>query len=855
MVRMGGAPTLGGGMKMGGGSGAAVFDKLHEILQPEDDAEYDSDGNPTGRTAAPTPAGDSPPAATAPAPAPSLTTAADDAYARRVGGKVADAAAAAGYTDDHFLLEELRSAAGVAPAQKGRVDPAFARAENARFERELYEKYGPLKGFVLHPWTRRASVEGAKLAKCFSPFPVLGNALLPFHTVVILLFVGHRSKVSYDKLALFACVMLSVNPVLVLAAVGAWQYVLTAKHAPKGRASKVRERCCRGGAARRRRGVGAGVGTRPTPPSHLSPPTPTPPLPQAALAKALAAETRFTDATPLHAKAEPDALAAAAADADAAAYVVVGSDPAAMYTAAVLSQLGHKCVVLEPSAFPGGGVVQPSDRPYRFDVGNHGLGRLAQFADVLAPAVALMRAPLDWAPLGDDEDGNVHTIASVAGSPGLSVFPAGAAGFADAVVRLAPGERIFADSFVQQAMAIKQHGFTHFVKRSCGALFAKAVDVMGASVYSTAGAQPTLTMLARFCKDKDEEILRALAAQFRAENLPVEKVAFGAYLAHLSDQMDGQHYPAGGPRGLFEAMAPAVVAAGGKVLTGAKAVALHVEGGAVRGVRVAAKGGGTVVVRAALGVVSSAGVLQTFNDLLPKEALDAAGGLPAGVAACEPSRPVRYTVVGLAGGAEELELPTADYHEMADPLDAAASDDHAAGRGPKGGEAGGWMRVAFPSAKDPAWPFDAISTCVVTTEADDEYMDLHAKLDAPDSTESARARARVAIEAYDARFHDRVRARLAALFPAAAAAIEYLASVKPQRRGLAATGARHAARGLQPKTSVPGLWLTGTDLTYDCPAGALLSGWLTAHAIAGYSGWDVLFWRRSLVKDLGSWRG
>ena len=108
-------------------------------------------------------------------------------------------------------------------------------------------------------------------------------------------------------------------------------------------------------------------------------------------------------------------------------------------------------------------------------------------------------------------------------------------------------------------------------------------------------------------------------------------------------------------------------------------------------------------------------------------------------------------LVGLRGTKEDLSLTGADWYRLPN---ATSSSDHAEGADvdegddaldetseiASGGSPGGkrkkaaprakftsgvsWIKVSFPSAKDPSW-FDRygdVSTCVVTIEADDDFV-------------------------------------------------------------------------------------------------------------------------------------
>jgi all-trans-retinol 13,14-reductase len=69
--------------------------------------------------------------------------------------------------------------------------------------------------------------------------------------------------------------------------------------------------------------------------------------------------------------------------------------------------------------------------------------------------------------------------------------------------------------------------------------------------------------------------------------------------------------------------------------------------------------------------------------------------------------------------------------------------------------------------------------------------------------------------------------------------------------GLAHPPSRYTATGgLRPQTTLPGLWLTGQDVTTSGFAGAMMGGLLTAHGVLGYGMFDLLFCRTNLISDM-----
>ncbi|KAL9182033.1 hypothetical protein ACHAXT_012376 [Thalassiosira profunda] len=299
-------------------------------------------------------------------------------------------------------------------------------------------------------------------------------------------------------------------------------------------------------------------------------------------------------------------------------------------------------------------------------------------------------------------------------------------------------------------------------------------------------------------------------------------------------------------------------------------------------------------------VVSTLGLIPTFLHLLPSDTRTA-HGVPPGLPAVSERRPLMKILVGLNGTKEALDLTGADWYRLPnaslprDEVDAAGHvkfgrigfDSEGA---PDGGEAGGegsgesslmettegggrgkrskaassasasakpprskftsgqsWMKVSFPSAKDPSWAdrHGAISTCVVTVEADDDFVKA---FDTKPKIFSVLKSSDGEME----RLRDRVMRDLLENFPQLDGHIECIQIQGPVRSGLSQNPARYAISGNRPSTPYPGLFVGGSDLTVaDSFSASIVGGWLAANAAMGYSSIiDHLYLKKSITSDL-----
>jgi len=157
-----------------------------------------------------------------------------------------------------------------------------------------------------------------------------------------------------------------------------------------------------------------------------------------------------------------------------------------------------------------------------------------------------------------------------------------------------------------------------------------------------------------------------------------------------------------------------------------------------------------------------------------------------------------------------------------------------------------WMKVSFPSAKDPSWKerHDGITTCVVTVEAGSDFVREFDTL--PKVYSAAKCGS-----SETARLLERVTKDLIDNFPQLKDKISFCRIVGPTREGLSHNPQRFAAKGIKPKTPYPGLFVGGSDLTIgDSFSASMVGSWIVSNAIIGYSFVDHLFLEKNVTSDV-----
>ena len=271
------------------------------------------------------------------------------------------------------------------------------------------------------------------------------------------------------------------------------------------------------------------------------------------------------------------------------------------------------------------------------------------------------------------------------------------------------------------------------------------------------------------------------------EDLPPSQCGMAAHVSNVSAFASGEgfSFPVGGMRALGKALENVIVKNGGKVVRNAPVIELLFEdkgetesteevkkkdeqkakedtkedkkkkekkiGPKCIGVKLAS---GTTLHVASVSstsssgdiegsVISTHGFLDTFLRLTPDN-IRHNGGVPAGLPALKERRPQLKLLLLLKGNREKLNLPSADWWRLPNASLArdvvnpetnqvtageigemsAASENSTIARKFTSGHS--WMRVSFPSTKDPSWEerYGNVSTCVVTIEADDDFVKM-----------------------------------------------------------------------------------------------------------------------------------
>jgi all-trans-retinol 13,14-reductase len=520
--------------------------------------------------------------------------------------------------------------------------------------------------------------------------------------------------------------------------------------------------------------------------------------------------------------------------------IVVGSGMGGLTAAVLLAAQGGKRVLVLERHYEAGGFTHTFRRPgFEWDVGLHYIGQVGDRAQQVRRAFDFVTGgPVSgvvrWQAMPEVYD------RAIFGGPNLDGkrfdFRAGLENFRADLKGWFPGEARAIDGYLKAVRDCNRaSGFYYAEKAVPGPVAALAGGLMRRPLLRWA-RRTTREILESLTRNR--ELMGVLTAQWGDYGLPPGQSSFAAHATIAEHYFEGGSYPVGGASVLAEAMAKQLEQHGGLLVTSAEVAEIQVERGRATGVRMAAEGGNSRVLRAPL-VVSDAGAANTFGRLLKVSSPDI-DGLRAKLRTVGASTAHLSLYVGLDRSDAELGLEGTNLWVYPSFDQDGFDHDRNVARFAADFDAPfPVVYLSFPSAKDPDFArrhpgkatIDAITMvpyAAFACWAETRWKKRGEDYDALKERLAARLRAEVERQAPAVAGHI-VHAELSTPLTTR----HFMNYAEGEIYGVAATPARYALRELGARTPVRGLYLTGTDAVSLGVAGALFGGVVCASAVLG----------------------
>jgi all-trans-retinol 13,14-reductase len=498
-------------------------------------------------------------------------------------------------------------------------------------------------------------------------------------------------------------------------------------------------------------------------------------------------------------------------------YVIVGSGMGGMTTAALLSKIGRRVLVLEQHYVPGG-FTHAFRRPgYEWDVGVHAVGEVTHHSMPGRLLAALTDERLKWASLGPVYD-EFHFPDDF-----RIDFPDTPAQFRENLLEAFPGGGKAIDGWLTRVRDVAGSMKGYYLGRT---LPANRIVALGerwlARRAQTWLETRTADVLAELT---DDPRLRAvLVSQWGYYGSTPRRSSFAIQALVTKHFMHGAYYPVGGSKQIARALLASVAKAGGWTAIRADVEEIVIEHGRAVGVRLV----DGREIRAGK-VVSAAGIGATTRRLLPEGLREAAWAREVRRLPPAPAHVCLY--MGFRGDIREAGCTAANkwfYETWDTEVDGwSVTADHAPPPAPI-------LYCSFPSLKDPdhdPGPEQRHTGEVVTFvpwEAFEPWKDARWHKRGDD------------YEGFKQRLTDRLTEQFFSHLPGLRPMLEhaelgtpvsthhFVRPVHGSIYGLEPTPERFGTRWLRPRAPIAGLFFSGSDVATVGVIGAMMGGVLAA---------------------------
>jgi all-trans-retinol 13,14-reductase len=496
--------------------------------------------------------------------------------------------------------------------------------------------------------------------------------------------------------------------------------------------------------------------------------------------------------------------------------IVIGSGIGGLGAAAILAKQGRRRVLVLERHYAAGGWTHTFKRPgFAWDVGVHYVGDVHEGGASRALLEYVTEGRLEWAPMPDVYDRvRIGHLAFdyVRGEEPLRA----------ALCDRFPAERAAIDRYFALVKTLGSRATLFFAEKALPAPVARLAGGLMRWPFTRLARLTTGEVLDGLTRDV--ELKAVLTAQWGDYGEPPGRSSFAAHAIVTHHYFGGASYPAGGAGRIAESVWPVIEREGGALLVAAEVVRIDTAAGRTVGVTLA----GGRQFRAPI-VISDAGLHNTLRLVAP-DAAPRLAPLADAARRLTPSTGHLCLYIGLDG---PVAVPAGNLWIYPGP-------DHDANVARSAANPDAPLPVVYvswPAAKDPSFAVrhEGRATAEAITMApyawfsrwsDTRWKKRGEEYEAFKAHLSARLLESVFAQAPEVRGHLRVAELSTPL-----STQHFAGYAQGEMYGLAHTPNRFLERALRPRTPLPGLFLTGQDVTLCGVMGALSAAYVCASAI------------------------
>jgi all-trans-retinol 13,14-reductase len=365
--------------------------------------------------------------------------------------------------------------------------------------------------------------------------------------------------------------------------------------------------------------------------------------------------------------------------------IVIGSGMGGLTTAACLAKAGHEVLVLERHYTAGGFTHTYSRKGYEWDVGVHYIGEVHRKDSTLRRIFDyISNGKLEWS-----EMDHVYDRIYI-GSESFD-YMKGEDAFRERMIQYFPEERAAITEYLRLVKKANRTSSTYYLKNALPSWLAKLLYKRLTTPFLHYASQTTEDVLRGLTRN--QKLIAVLTGQWGDYGLPPSQSSFAMHALVARHYLGGASYPVGGSASIAQTIEAVLLEHKAELITSAEVQSILTQGRQAFGVKLV--DGRTIQAKH---IVSSAGVINTFQHLLPEDCPIKREYL-SNLRQVSPSFAHMCLYIGLKGSRQELGLDTTNFWIYPN----EQHDQNIAAFMPEASLNFPVVYISFPSSKDPSW--------------------------------------------------------------------------------------------------------------------------------------------------------